>query len=205
MLHPVDNAMIVLRCVLHLCCFHGVRQCISGAMSALSTSAGGCVTRARQGGVPSNNEVGRLINSGSSNANFFATLNLYHGSVHCAIGGTMCSPRSAEAPEFWLHHSNVDRIWALWQRRSNAHLTAFQTTASFPGSMSRGVRPNAVTNLDNHLGISVTYSGFQTSMPSLGEAPDNGTEEEQWANNARLWETMLRVTQQQSSQGLGPN
>eukprot|EP00051_Salpingoeca_urceolata_P017111 m.230928 g.230928 ORF g.230928 m.230928 type:complete len:157 (+) comp18862_c1_seq6:900-1370(+) len=122
-----------------------------------------------------------------------------------AIGGTMCSPRSAEAPEFWLHHSNVDRIWALWQRRSNAHLTAFQTTASFPGSMSRGVRPNAVTNLDNHLGISVTYSGFQTSMPSLGEAPDNGTEEEQWANNARLWETMLRVTQQQSSQGLGPN
>jgi len=38
-----------------------------------------------------------------------------HGSVHVAIGGNMASvPTSALDPCFWLHHTNIDRLWQKW-------------------------------------------------------------------------------------------
>lgn len=40
-----------------------------------------------------------------------------HGSVHMAVGGTMSSSWSADVPEFWLHHTFLDKIWWLWQER----------------------------------------------------------------------------------------
>jgi tyrosinase len=40
-----------------------------------------------------------------------------HGAVHIAVGGQMATERSPADPLFWLHHANVDRIWARWQER----------------------------------------------------------------------------------------
>lgn len=38
-----------------------------------------------------------------------------HGSVHVSIGGWMGSvPTAAQDPIFWLHHSNIDRLWNVW-------------------------------------------------------------------------------------------
>jgi len=38
-----------------------------------------------------------------------------HGAVHVMIGGLMGSvPTAARDPIFWLHHSNIDRLWNLW-------------------------------------------------------------------------------------------
>ncbi len=38
-----------------------------------------------------------------------------HGSVHVQTGGWMSSvPTAAQDPIFYLHHSNVDRLWDLW-------------------------------------------------------------------------------------------
>ncbi len=38
-----------------------------------------------------------------------------HGSVHVEVGGWMSSvPTAAQDPIFYLHHSNVDRLWDLW-------------------------------------------------------------------------------------------
>jgi tyrosinase len=38
-----------------------------------------------------------------------------HGGVHGAIGGDMGSvPTAAQDPIFWLHHCNIDRLWASW-------------------------------------------------------------------------------------------
>lgn len=38
-----------------------------------------------------------------------------HNHIHQLIGGGMRHPRtSALDPMFWLHHSNVDRVWATW-------------------------------------------------------------------------------------------
>ncbi len=38
-----------------------------------------------------------------------------HADVHVAVGGTMNSASSPSDPVFWLHHANIDRLWAQWQ------------------------------------------------------------------------------------------
>jgi tyrosinase len=40
-----------------------------------------------------------------------------HNRVHEWVGGDMRAGTSPNDPLFWLHHANVDRIWASWQRR----------------------------------------------------------------------------------------
>jgi tyrosinase len=38
-----------------------------------------------------------------------------HGSIHIAIGGNMGAVnRAALDPCFWLHHTNIDRLWEKW-------------------------------------------------------------------------------------------
>ncbi len=37
-----------------------------------------------------------------------------HNNVHNNIGGWMPSPSSPRDPIFFMHHSNIDRIWDLW-------------------------------------------------------------------------------------------
>lgn len=49
---------------------------------------------------------------------FQTRLESVHGWVHSAVGGEsgqMSTSRSPEDPIFWLHHANIDRIWAHWQ------------------------------------------------------------------------------------------
>ena len=38
-----------------------------------------------------------------------------HADVHNAVGGDMATASSPTDPLFWLHHSNIDRIFAKWQ------------------------------------------------------------------------------------------
>lgn len=48
---------------------------------------------------------------------------LPHDFVHVDVGGRgglMSDPRTAALdPIFWLHHANIDRLWAVWLARSN--------------------------------------------------------------------------------------
>ena len=41
----------------------------------------------------------------------------WHNPIHAIIGGQMGASSSPNDPAFFLHHCNVDRIWALWQSR----------------------------------------------------------------------------------------
>lgn len=41
----------------------------------------------------------------------------WHNVVHAIIGGQMGTGTSPNDPAFFLHHCNVDRIWAIWQQR----------------------------------------------------------------------------------------
>jgi Common central domain of tyrosinase/von Willebrand factor type A domain len=41
---------------------------------------------------------------------------LSHVPGHTWTGGTMAGGRSPADPLFYLHHGNVDRLWAIWQR-----------------------------------------------------------------------------------------
>lgn len=46
---------------------------------------------------------------------FTARFKGIHGAPHNWIGGTMARIDSPADPVFWLHHANIDRIWAQWQ------------------------------------------------------------------------------------------
>lgn len=48
---------------------------------------------------------------------FQRRLEWVHNDVHVAAGGTMATASSPADPLFWLHHANVDRLWARWQER----------------------------------------------------------------------------------------
>ncbi len=53
-----------------------------------------------------------------------------HNHIHQLIGGAMRHPRtSAQDPMFWLHHSNVDRVWATWHRNRGRDLYPADWTA----------------------------------------------------------------------------
>jgi hypothetical protein len=40
-----------------------------------------------------------------------------HNAAHMWVGGSMMPATSPNDPVFFLHHANVDRIWANWQRK----------------------------------------------------------------------------------------
>jgi tyrosinase len=55
--------------------------------------------------------------------------NNLHGNVHVNVGaqppnadlGMTYVPTAANDPIFWLHHCNIDRIWASWNKASGAN------------------------------------------------------------------------------------
>jgi tyrosinase len=48
---------------------------------------------------------------------FQSRLEGMHAGVHNAVGGDMAGAASPTDPLFWLHHSNIDRIWSEWQKK----------------------------------------------------------------------------------------
>jgi tyrosinase len=50
-----------------------------------------------------------------------------HGRMHVAVSGPSASgfmgsfTRAPLDPIFWLHHSNIDRLWEVWLQRDSAH------------------------------------------------------------------------------------
>lgn len=55
-----------------------------------------------------------------------------HNRVHLWVGGSMLPMTSPNDPVFFLHHANVDRLWAQWQQLHSA-LPYVPTTAT-PGA-----------------------------------------------------------------------
>lgn len=77
---------------------------------------------------------------------FQSQLNGVHGGVHVRVGGNMSSVATAGFdPIFYLHHANVDRLWANWQAShavplppSEANLELDPFTKCFSDDMLRG-------------------------------------------------------------------
>ena len=61
-----------------------------------------------------------------------------HGGGHNWVGGTMAGGSSPLDPLFWLHHANIDRLWAIWQRNHTGvsqYTTAPAAGDSVPAAM----------------------------------------------------------------------
>jgi hypothetical protein len=62
-------------------------------------------------------ELNKILATGRNYDTYRSGIELPHGYVHNNIGGDMQDPRtSPNDPVFYLHHTNVDRLWWQWQR-----------------------------------------------------------------------------------------
>ena len=55
-----------------------------------------------------------------------------HNLVHVWVGGSMGPGTSPNDPIFFLHHCNIDRIWAQWQARNNRTVADYLPQAGGP-------------------------------------------------------------------------
>jgi hypothetical protein len=63
-----------------------------------------------------------------------------HNRAHVFVGGSMLPGTSPDDPVFFLHHCNVDRIWALWQfRHPGQHYPLVVPKVSSPGNRPHGL------------------------------------------------------------------
>jgi tyrosinase len=93
-------------------------------------NAHGCLSRTNSGTMPTSMQEAAVLAMNSANyVAFTDALEIQiHNIPHVRIGGTMLQTWSPEAPEFFLHHGHIDKLWDDWQKKSNAHLNAY----SFP-------------------------------------------------------------------------
>lgn len=65
--------------------------------------------------LPSRQDV-NVVLSRSDFADFEDDLEEIHDSIHVWVGGSMSRVATAGFdPIFWAHHTNIDRIWRIWQ------------------------------------------------------------------------------------------
>lgn len=85
---------------------------------------------------------------------------LPHNAIHAQVGGLMQNANtSATDPIFWLHHSNIDRLWVNWLRSGGGR--ANPTDPAFL---------NATFSLYNENGVLVTHRvrDFLVNTTTLG-------------------------------------
>jgi tyrosinase len=66
--------------------------------------------------LPTKPQVGRILSQSRDFREFTAALEGLHGLPHVWVGGTMAQYVSPADPLFWLHHSNIDRLWDSWPK-----------------------------------------------------------------------------------------
>ena len=92
--------------------------------------------------------------SGQNLFTYFGGIEDMHNSIHGYVGGRghMSDPRiSSFDPIFWLHHTNIDRMFAIWQGlydNPNSASTFVQEKPAFGGG----------TFTTKSVGIPVSYS-----------------------------------------------
>ncbi|KAM0812088.1 hypothetical protein AB5N19_14405 [Seiridium cardinale] len=80
--------------------------------------------------------------------------NTPHGAIHNVIGGDMVPSTSPNDPLFFLHHSQVDRLWWIWQQKD-------------PAARSLNYSGNKYQSPDEtpaSLNDTLTYEGFTTNI-----------------------------------------
>ena len=102
-----------------------------------------------------------------------------HNSTHATIGGDMGDMLSPLDPIFWLHHANVDRMWARWTAQGRANTSdqlwetyqfngIFWTPQGQTGTTAFNVR---VSELLDHRAWGYTYQGLPPGEQSVARAP----------------------------------
>jgi tyrosinase len=82
-----------------------------------------------------------------------------HNNVHVFVGGDMVTFMSPLDPIFWLHHANIDRVWAMWNDsgKRNTNNPAWRTFDLAPAMGTKFV------NFDKTLINSALVSKFTST------------------------------------------
>ena len=130
-----------------------------------ATSARTCLTRTPYDSTPWNQSVA----SGSSFRNTlegWVTPNI-HNTVHVWVSGSMLPGTSPNDPVFFLHHNNIDRLWAVWQQKNPAlaQYLPDNTTASASGVTRLNDRMATFgrTATDRYFGVDATPADVSNS------------------------------------------
>lgn len=101
-----------------------------------------------------------------------------HGFVHTLVGTDTNMgyiPASAQDPVFWIHHCNIDRIWASWNRagfRNPTHPDFLGQVFWFPGpdGEAASIKFGDVMSTEQ---LNYTYQEFEPAplAPSYGPSP----------------------------------
>lgn len=104
-----------------------------------------------------------------------------HGHVHVLVGGPKNMgdvPYAAQDPVFWLHHANIDRLWASWNAAGHANPSLNQTF-TFADGTGKAVVANIADFLDlSKLGY--TYDRFEPvpgAVPMVSAKPASAVRE----------------------------
>lgn len=97
-----------------------------------------------------------------------------HNPVHNLIGGFMPTMQSPRDPIFWLHHANVDRLWAAWvvagSGRSNPDKNSSYWASTFVYSNSLSLPKIKTFDTETELGYTYDNLKMPINLPS-GIAP----------------------------------
>jgi len=112
-------------------------------------NAHGCLSRTLTGTLPTSMQESAVLAMVPGNYVAFsnAMQTQLHNVAHVRVGGTMMAGWSPEAPEFFLHHNHIDKLWDDWQKKSAPHLNAY----SFPLNTVMPVVYGATAGDFNHL------------------------------------------------------
>ena len=93
-----------------------------------------------------------------------------HGAVHVWVGnqteGMGSVPWAANDPIFWMHHSNIDRLWASWNKAGRKNPSDAWLTQKFTFADGNGKQVMAtVGNFDQISKLNYTYDRFEPVTP----------------------------------------
>jgi len=90
-----------------------------------------------------------------------------HGNVHVDTGDSTnmgSVPWAARDPIFWLHHCNLDRLWASWNKNGGVNPGGPWLTKSFTFADLNGTKVTAtVDHFDSLSKLDYTYDRFEPS------------------------------------------
>src|SRR5205085_2080637 len=94
--------------------------------------------------------------------------------------GTMMLPTSPNDPIFFLHHSNVDRLWAIWQKRHGIHTykpliaLAFNNATDLMHPFERIGLPDTPRGVQDINQLGYTYRDMHGPPPSMAGPAQTG-------------------------------
>ena len=90
------------------------------------TNARNCLARTAYDAVPYLEDPATITTLAQVNPSFRKYLEyVLHNGPHGWVGGNMMPMTSPNDPVFFLHHCNIDRLWAVWQQKNAAPTTNY--------------------------------------------------------------------------------